>query len=224
MIKFRYLFVILLVALAPQSLKAQDDEVKVGLRAGHNVAFGGFVATSLETNQTFSEDFSMLGGVQYSTIGRIAIEARPAYTMDFVWGELSAEVLLTYAHLASINNMAVGGGVCVDYGRLDAKLGYYYRLYGGRGGRITEPFNMYYGACVHLLQENENWDIHLTITNNEIFELERHYYPSFIAGCSYYPTRKMGISFCIGCKPAGMFNISADYYQSYIKTGVCYRW
>ena len=65
MVKVRHLFVILLLALAPQGLKAQDDVLKVGLRAGSNAAFGGFVATSLETNQTFGEDFSIHGAVQH---------------------------------------------------------------------------------------------------------------------------------------------------------------
>lgn len=224
MIKFRYLFVFLLLALIPRGLKAQGDELMVGIRAGHNAAFGGFVATSLETNQTFCEDFFISGGVQYCTIGRMAIEARPAYTMNFVWGGLSIEALMEYTHLASINSIAVGGGVCVDYGRLDARLGYYYRLYGGRKGWITEPFNVYYECRIHFLQRSKRWDVDLTITNCEIFELERHYQPSFIVGCSYFPTHKLGVSLGVGCKPAGMFNLSADYYQSYIKAGVCYRW
>ena len=223
-IKLGHLFMITLLALIPQGLKAQDNELIVGLRAGHNVTFGEFVATSLETNQTISEDFFINGGVQYSTIGRVAIEARPAYFKNFVWGRLAAEVLMAYTHLASINSSSVGIGACVDYQWINAKLGYYYRLYGGRGGRIAEPFNVYYELCAHLLQKNENWDMHLTITNNEIFELERHYQPSFIIGCSYYPMNRLGVSFDIGCKPAGMFNLSADYYQSHIGIGVCYKW
>ena len=224
MVRFRYLCIILLVALTSHSLKAQDDALKVGLRVGHNVPFGWFEAASLETNQTFGEGFSINGGVQYSTMERIAIEARPTYTMHFPWGRLSAEVLMTYTRLSSINNMAVGGGAWVDYGRMNVTLGYYYRLYGGRGGVITEPFNMYYALRVRLLQENRAWNVHLTITNNEIFELERHYQPSFMAECFYYPTPKWGISLGVGCKPAGIFNISSDYYQSYLKTGVCYKW
>ena len=68
------------------------------------------------------------------------------------------------------------------------------------------------------------WDLFLSITNNELFELERHFQPSFIAECFYYPTQKIGVPFGLGCKPAGMFNMSADYYQSYLKTGLCYRW
>ena len=131
MVRFRYLCIILLVALTSHSLKAQDDALKVGLRVGHNVPFGWFEAASLETNHTFGEGFSINGGVQYSTMERIAIEARPTYTMHFPWGRLSAEVLMTYTQLSSINNMAVGGGAWVDYGRMNVTLGYYYRLYGG---------------------------------------------------------------------------------------------
>ena len=224
MMKFIHLFVLSLLALTPQMLKAQEDVLAVGLRAGHNASFGGFVATSLETNQIFRKDFSVSGGVQYSTIGRTAIEARPAYTMNFSWGRLTTEVMTAYTHLVNINSIAVGGGACVDYRRASVKLGYYYRLYGGQGGWITEPFNVYYELCVRLLKKSESWDMGLIITNNEIFELERHYQPSFIAECSYYPTRKLGISLGIGCKPVGMFNISPDYYQTYIKTGVCYGW
>ena len=222
--KFIHLFVLLLLVLTPRMLKAQEDVLMIGLRAGHNATFGGFVATSLETHQTFCEEFSVSGGVQYSTIGRTAIEARPAYTMNLSWGRLSAEVMTAYTHLAAINSIAIGGGACVDCRRVNAKLGYYYRLYGGRGGWIAEPFNMYYELSACLLQKSEGWNMRLTVTNNEIFELERHYQPSFIAECSYRPARKLGVSLGIGCKPVGMFNMSADNYQTYLKTGVCYRW
>ena len=64
----------------------------------------------------------------------------------------------------------------------------------------------------------------LAITNCETFELERHYQPSFLAECRYYPGAKLGVTMSLGCKPAGMFNMSADYYQSFLKIGVCYRW
>ena len=42
------LFVLLLLASCTWTMNAQNDEVKVGLRAGHNAAFGGFAAVSLE--------------------------------------------------------------------------------------------------------------------------------------------------------------------------------
>lgn len=215
---------ILLLASSSLILKAQDDVLAVGLRTGHNVAFGHFAAVSLETMQTFLEDFSVSGGVQYSTIGKVAIEACSAYIMDFDWGCLSPEVMMAYTSLMPITNFAVGAGVSVDFKRVKTTLGYYYRHYGIPGYRIIEPFNVYYECSVQFLQKIKDWDLQFSVTNNEIFELERHFQPSFILQCFYYPVHKLGISLGIGCKPAGMFNMSADYYQSYLKAGVCYRW
>ena len=224
MLKFNYLLILLLLASSPLVLKAQDDGLMVGLRAGHNVAFGNFAAVSLETFQTLSDDFAISGGVQYNTIGKTALEARPTYIMDFDWGSLSAEVMMAFTNLLSMNSVAAGAGASVELGRVKTTLGYYFRLYGGQGGQITEFFNVYYDCCVQLLQKVKDWALQFSITNSEIFELERHYQPSFILECLCYPVQKLGVSLGIGCKPAGVFNISADYYQSYLKAGVCYRW
>ena len=206
------------------ALKAQSDEMRVGLRGGYNAAFGGFAAASIETNQTIWKDFSINAGVQYNTIGRTAVEARPAYSVNFDWGRITPEILLAYTNLATINSLAAGAGANADFGGLSARFGWYYRIYGRPESWIKEKFNIYYDLRVHLLRKIEDWDMNLTITNNEIFELERHFQPTFIAECFYYPTSKTGISFGVGCKPAGMFNMSADNYQTFIKTGVCYRW
>ena len=223
MYKLRILLTLLLVS-GSLILNAQDDEFKVGLRAGQNTIFGGFAAVSLETVQTFSSNFSLNGGLQYNTIGKTTLEARPAYNMPFEWGKLSVEALATYTNLSSIDNFAAGAGAAVDTRSVSARLGYYCRLYCGHSDKIIEPFNLYYELCVHFLKNIENWNLDFKITNCEIFELERHFQPSFIAEGSFYLSSKLGLSFGVGCKPSGMFNMSADYYQSYLKTGVCYRW
>ena len=224
MIRLRLLLTLSLLAFCSSVLSAQDDELKVGLRAGHNAAFDGFAALSLETVQTIGQNISISGGLQYNTIGKTALEVRPAYNMNFNWGKVSAEVLAAYTNLTSINSFAAGAGACVDSKSISARLGYYYHIFGGNGGAITEPFNVYYELRAHFLRKLENWNLDLVITNCEIFELERHYQPSFIVEGSYYLMSRLGISLGLGCKPSGMFNMSADYYQSFLKTGVCYRW
>ena len=218
------LFLLLLLIIGPLTLNAQNDEVKLGLRAGHNAAFGGFAAVSLETIQTFCDNFSLNGGLQYNTIGKTTLEATPSYNIPFDWGKLSVESLITYTRIRSINNITAGAGISVVSRSASGRLGYYYRIFCGEGSKISEPFNIYYELRAHLLKNIENWDLDIVITNCEAFELERHYQPSFIAEGSFYPSSKFGISFDVGCKPSGMFNMSADYYQSYLKTGVCYRW
>ena len=108
MIKSRYLLMIFLLALSPVVMKAQENELRAGLRAGHNVAFGRFSAISLEGLQHLCEDITVSGGLQYNSIGKTAFEARPRYN----WGAVSAEVLVYYGNIASANSFAAGAGAC----------------------------------------------------------------------------------------------------------------
>lgn len=196
----------------------------LGIGAGHNAVYGGYTTVSAETVQTIRNDFRISGGIQYNTIGKTSIEARPSYNHDLPWGRISTEILLYYANLSTVNNFSAGAGLGLSGKWIGGKLGYYYRLFGNVGSKITEPFNVYYEFYCNLLPQIEDWDLKISITNNELFELERHYQPSFIAKCNYYPTENISLSLTAGCKPAGMFHLSSDYYQSHIKLGVCYRW
>lgn len=222
--KPKHLAIALLLAFCTIALNAQNNEVTLGLRTGHNASFGGFAAASLEASNTISNSFKLTSGIQYSSISKTAIEARPAYYTDMSWGKLSAEALLAYTNISSVNNMAAGAGLQIESKWIAARLGYYYRLYGGKEGWIKEPFNLYYELSAHLIPSIENWDLNLIVTNCETFELDRHYQPSFIAQCNYYTKANVGINMSLGCKPSGIFHISADYYQAFLKLGVSYRW
>ena len=222
--RYSHIICVLLLVLSTGLLSAQNNEVTLGIRAGHNASFGGFTAVSAEAHQTLGQRFTVHGGVQYNTIGRTAIEARPSYFHDFSWGRLSAEAFFAYTHLTSVNSYAAGAGAGISGKWISGRLGYYYHIFGGKAGQIMEPFNIFYELSANLLPMIDAWDLKLSITNCEIFELERHYQPTFSATCSYYPSQKIGVQMGVGCKPAGMFNMSADYYESYIKIGVCYRW
>ena len=222
--KIKYILLLLFIGTCSFTMNAQDDELMIRLRTGHNSTFGGFAALSLETLQSFDSNLHISGGVQYNSIGRTAIEARPAYYKDYDWGRSSAQALLTYKNLQSVNSLAAGAGVETSGRWVAVRLGYYYHFYGQRGENIKEPFNIYYELRVNLLPMLESWDLQLAITNNERFELERHYQPSYLAQCSYYMNDYLGLTMGVGYKPAGVFNLTADYYQSFINLGICYRW
>jgi hypothetical protein len=144
--------------------------------------------------------------------------------MDFDWGRLTAETLVFYSNLSNVDNFAAGAGARAEFGRTSMQLGYYYRVYGNKVNKLTEPFNLYYELRVGLLENTKDWDLDLILTNNETFELERHYQPTYLAECFYYPTDNLGVTLGVGYKPSGTFHIAAGYYQTFIKTSVCYRW
>lgn len=56
----------MILVAGPLALIAQDDMVMMELRAGDNVAFGGFAAASVMATKTFCTDFSVSGGIQYN--------------------------------------------------------------------------------------------------------------------------------------------------------------
>ena len=202
----------------------RDDALTLEMRAGHSAVYEYFTAASLKTLQTFDDNFFLEAGIRYSSIGKTALEARPAYHMEMPWGMLSAEAILEYTNLNSVNNFAAGAGVGISGTWIGGRLGYYYRLYGGKGGKIHEPFNIYYELCANFLPMIRYWDLQFAITNCEMFELERHYQPTFMIECFHYPMDALGVSLALGCKPAGIFNMSVGYYQTFINLGVCYRW
>lgn len=205
-------------------IAAQNGKVLVEARAGHNTVFGGFVSPAIEAEYSLKDYFSIGAGVQYNTIGRTAVEACPSYFHDLKWGRISAEVLLHYSYMSSMNNFAGGAGIGLKTRWIDVRLGYYYRMYGGTGNRITEPFNLYYLGTLHCLPMIRKWDLDLTMSNCEKFELERHYQPSLCMQGWFYPKEFLGITLGAVYKPAGMFHLSSDYYQFYTKAGICYRW
>ena len=203
---------------------AQEREVAVGLRGGHNVVHGAFSALSVEGTCGLTDNISVRGGAQYATYGRTAIEVRPTYSLPTSWGTLHARTILHHTAQASFHNVAAGVGVGFSNPHLFCSLGYYYRLYGSHGEWLNEPFNIFYELGFHLLPRVERWDLQLVFTNSEMFDLERHYQPSWIVRCDWEPSNRVGLVIDLCYKSAGMFNMSADYYQLYLKAGLCYKW
>lgn len=220
-----YIIAVSLLLLASSTiLNAQEGSVTLGVRAGYSSPFGGFSSVSLEADHSFKQNFALIGGAQYNSIGKTAIEMRPSYFHDFECGRLSAEILMHLTKLSSVTNSAIGAGVGFKANVLSARVGYYYRILGSKNSTIKEPFNIYYELGVSCLPNVPKWDLDLLITNCEIFELERHYQLSYIVQGWYYPIDNIGITLGISYKPAGMFNMSTDRYRFSSKLGVSYKW
>ena len=221
--KYR-LLVILLASMFSNMLYAQENVAGLSFKAGNNAVAGYFSAISLDVNSAPCKNFSLTGGLQYNFSSGFVAEARPAFYYDFPKMRLSVEALLHYLPQSNIHNVSVGGGFGIRARYFWAKLGYYHRSMVSDGSSLYEPFNVYYEFGVNILPSVAMCDLMVSITNNRIFDLERHYQPSFVLDCMFYPFDKWGIVLGCSYKPAGMFNISSDYFQFYANLGVCYKW
>ena len=220
----RFLLFVLFMIAYTSALKAQSGEIVLGIKGGNYSLFGSFGAISVEAKYSAKNYFAVRGGVQYNSIGRTATEIRPQYFHDFNFGRLSGEVLFNYAYQSRMNSYVVGFGANLDIPYIWTTIGYYHRTLTMSSDKIAEPFNIYYEFGVRCLPKQKQWDLNLLLSNCRIFELERHYQPTWAAECWWYPNNKCGVQVGVNYKPAGIFNISSEYYSIYANIGVCYKW
>ena len=221
--KYKYIFLLFAFAFS-NLIYAQENRVELSIEGGNNAVYGNYAAVSMGVCANPCKKFSLKGGLQYDFSSGFVVEARPAYYHDFSKVRLSVEALLHYMPRDIIHNIAVGGGVGVKARYIWAMLGYYHRSIASSLGCFYEPFNMYYELGVNVLPAVEFCDLMFSVSNSRIFDLERHYQPTFAVDCLFYPFSKWGV--LLGCcyKPAGIFNITSDYYQFYANLGVCFKW
>ena len=209
---------------AERPLVESPARLSLDNRVGYNAAMGVFGASGLTAEYNLPQYFMVRGGVQYNSIDRFAAEVRPAYFHDFSFGRLHGELLLHYNLQSGINNICAGAGVGLTMRHLWVNVGYYYRAMTSGGQSLTEPFNIYYELGVNCLPNIERWDLLVAVTNASLYDLERVYQPTLQLDAVWYPTTSMGVKWGIAYKFAGMFNLSNDYYQTYIHFGISYRW
>ena len=65
MFRTRIILIIVLMTACITGLKAQNDQLSLGLRTGHNAIFGGFAAVYLQGHHNFSCNIFLDAGVQY---------------------------------------------------------------------------------------------------------------------------------------------------------------
>ena len=202
----------------------QVQNMALGVRGGYNVALGAYSAVSLEGDFGVVDNVGVRGGVQWATYGRTAVELRPSYAHPTSWGSLHLRGLLHYTSQASSRTFAAGVGAGLSSKVVFCTLGYYYRTLGAGGQYANEPVNFFYELGFHFLPDAESVDLQLVFTNHELFELERQYQPTWMVRGEWAVSDALGVSLAVNYKSAGMFNMSADFYQLNFKAGVCYRW
>lgn len=224
MSRIKHILVQTLLLCGIYPLSAQDTAVRLRLKAGDKASHGAFISSSIEGEHSLDKLFSIRGGAMYSSIGRTALDVRPALFHDLNWGRIQAEAVLQYSRQASINNTAAGLGLGLDIHWVYAKAGYYYRSISSKSDKITEPLNYFYELGIRFLEKNDRWDLNFILTNCELFELERQYQMTALLDGCWHASKNLGINFGVGYKPSGTFHMSSDYYQLFGTLGLCYRW
>lgn len=225
------LLIWIVVWLLPLSAMAKRPFVETGcvtsleLQGGHSAVWGRYGAVGMSAYYSLPQYFAVQGGVQYNITNCVVADVRPAFIYHIASGRLHIEALCHYTMVQhSAQSLCFGAGVGFTGKYIWCNAGYYYRTLGISALTVAEPFNIYYELGVNCLPNVESWDLTVAVTNSNMYDLERHYQPSLQVDACWHTTPSLGLLCGVRYKPAGMFNLSSDYYQLSVNVGVVYRW
>ncbi len=222
--RFFILAAILLLSLTPSFSRTTGAELETCL--GHNVYFGLYHSEALVLRHDAGRCFRVEAGFQTVSFGKRSLDIRPVFFHDFRFGRAVLEAVVSYGTLSGSRTLCAGAGAGLEMPRWWFFLGYYHRTVSARGypDRITEPVNTAYEIGVSLLPRSRRWDALLRISNRTMFDIERIYQPTFTAEALWHSDRRISLRLGAGYKPAGMFHLSHNHYQSFVKFGISYKW
>lgn len=215
------LFVLLLYAVSAWG----QGGVALEARWGDNVHFGQWGSAALTVRHALPRHFQVRGGVGYASWPAAAADLRPSWFMDFDFGRLKLEPMISWLHQSGTDNLCAGLGTGLDlrYGWI--LLGCYHRtIFAPDSQKLTEPLNLLYEFGGRFPIPDSRWALIASVTNSNLLYVERAYQPTFSLKGLWHPTAGIGMWIAAECKPAGIFNISENYYQSALNFGIEYTW
>lgn len=89
--------------------------------------------------------------------------------------------------------------------------------------RINENWNLMYLAQYNLKPDKNNWNAGITFTNTDIFLINQESNPMFNLNGRFDFNNALSIFTETWYKPAGMLNISVNYFGFFVRTGITWK-
>lgn len=88
---------------------------------------------------------------------------------------------------------------------------------------IHENWNVMYTATYNLKPEESKWNAGLTLTNTDYYIIEQESNPVFNINANYWFKQKLNIFMETWYKSSGAFNLSVNYFEFFVRTGVIWK-
>lgn len=230
---------IILALLLGLSLSAlAQTKAPISIRSyaeyGYNYTWENYGGLAVIANIPINSYFTLEGGINTNTSNVHAINTRAIVNFPLAVGDLTLENRYLYRLFLRNNTNDLCAGLIVGYTRnyVKASLGIYCRIYGNiyweshneSAANVMEPFNLIYNIEGQLFKQDHNWNLALSVSNHDNFQIERMYQPIFTLKGNYIPAKHFNLLAEVACKPAGMFHGAADFYAIYTRLGFSYIW
>lgn len=193
---------------------------------GYNTHFGQWGAAAVSARHAMPRHFQIRGGVRIISYPAFAADLRPAYFHELNCGRITAGPVVSWLHQSGTDNICAGIGAGMQMRHWSFSLGWYHRTIRAAGYRrgLTEPSNLLYEIAANVMPPEHRWNILAAITNSALTAVERAYQPTVALTGVWHPSTHTGIWLRAEYKPAGVFNMSHNYYQSSLNLGFEYAW
>ena len=219
----------------PDIRPGEHSQLSAGVEYGYNDVWGHHANFNISAKVPIHKHFDLSTGLQLSTAN------------VYNWNtELVTKFLLTRAHQRELYiksrflfrgiqradaydfNLAFGLGYRRDY--VDFMAGTNIRMMDeirrkvdkNMNEMIAETFYFIYGLEVFVRPMDCNWNLSARISNFTDYQIERMYNPMFSIAGYYAPAEHWRIDARILCKPVGMFNMTASFFDAHGVVGFSY--
>ena len=227
--KFRIIFVTLLSLIAAS---AHSQTVPYSITAmgeyAYNTTYGHQSGLDLLGYLPVSSHFDISPALQTSTanVHTAAVQARALFPLGPGDLYLKNRIIFRAVARSGMYDLSAGLSLGYDWDYVEAEFGMFSRFVDTFGRDIhstdetlCEPFNLLYRIEGRLRPKTSRWNAVLSVSNADLFQLERMWQPIFSLGGRYSITERVGLRLDAVLKPAGMFHLNAEFYSIAVRAG-----
>lgn len=229
----RYL---VLLALSFLAASAAAQTRGIGLTAlgdySYNTTYGSSAGIDLIADIPVGSRFDCEPALQLTTAGihTAAVQTRSLFPLDKGALYLKNRIAFKDVARSGMYDACLGlsmGWTCqhldVEAGMFGRVMDSFGREYHSLDAAMCEPFNLIYSIKGILRKSDSRWNAWASVSNVDLFQLERMWQPIISAGAWYDLTDRLSLRLDAVCKPTGMFHLNAEFYSISARAGVTFK-
>lgn len=229
----RFLISLFLVLLTVPSAAQKRG---IGLTAlgdyGYNTTYGSSAGIDLIADIPLGASFDCQPALQLTTAGvhTAAVQTRSLFPVGRSALYLKNRIAFKDVARSSMYDACLGLSLGWACQHLDVEAGMFGRVTDSFSrdihtldAALCEPFNLIYSIKGILRKTDSPWNAWVSLSNVDIFQMERMWQPIISLGGWYNLTDRLSLRLEAVCKPTGMFHLNAEFYSISARAGVTFK-
>lgn len=229
-------FFLTILTLAVLTVSATGQPRNIWLTAlgdySYNTTYGHGAGLDLIADIPIGTAFDCEPALQISSVGvhTAALQAKSLFPIGKSSIYLKNRIAFKDVARSDMYDACMGlslGWLCqhadIEMGMFGRVMDNFGRDYHTLDSALCEPFNLLYSIKGILRGSDSCWNAWASISNVDIFQLERMWQPIMSIGGWYDTSSRMSFRLEAICKPTGMFHLNAEFYSFSVRAGLTFK-